>query len=154
MNLGLMETTELGIMLGTIFSVIIIWWYSRKQLNELKNQIWVSVYSDYTRRYADIIAKFPEKINEKDFEIQRLETKEYNRVMRAMRLYFDLCYEEYCLYYNYKKIDENLWLDWKEGIEVALSKKAFEDAWAIIHKDTVFSDDFDRFIQNIINKNK
>jgi hypothetical protein len=67
--------------------------------------------------------------------------------MRSMRLYFDLCYEEYCLYYKYKKIDENLWLDWKEGIEVALSKKAFKDAWAIIHTDTVFSGEFDTFIK-------
>ena len=74
--------------------------------------------------------------------------------MRAMRLYLDLCYEEYCLYYKYKKIDKNLWLDWKEGIEVALSKKAFKDAWTIIHKDTVFSDEFDKFILNIVNKNK
>ena len=68
MSLGSMETIEFGIMLGTFISVVVIWWYSRKQLNELKNEIWVSVYSDYTRRYADIIANFPENINENDFK--------------------------------------------------------------------------------------
>jgi len=137
-------------MVATILSVIVIWWYSRKQLGEIKNQIWVSIYSDYTRRYADIISEFPEEINKDDFEIKG--NKDYNKIMRQMRLYFDLCYEEYSLFNNYKKIDEELWRDWKEGIEAALSKKAFGDAWNIIHKDTTYSKKFDKFIQNIINK--
>lgn len=143
MSLG--TTIELGIMLGTIGSAYIIW----RQLTALKNQIWISMYSDYTRRYAEIIAKFPENINEPSFDIKP-GTPEFSGVMRAMRLYFDLCYEEHCLYYKYKKIDEELWLDWKEGIEYALSKKAFKNAWAIIHQDTKHSDSFDKFVQTTV----
>lgn len=148
-----MDVIQIIIMISTIVSIIIIWWYSYKQLREIKNQIWVSIYSDYTRRYSEIISNFPEDINEKDFKINP-GTEKYNKVMRAMRLYFDLCYEEYSLFYNYKKIDEKLWEDWKEGIEAALSKKAFQNAWKIIHQDTVYSNSFDKFIREIIDKNK
>ena len=70
--------------------------------------------------------------------------------MRIMRLYFDLCYEEYSLFYDYGKIEKKLWKDWKEGIEASLSKNAFQNAWVIIHKDTTYSDSFDEFIEKII----
>jgi len=153
MCLSLMEIFQIIITVGTIVSIIIVWRYSYKQLREIKNQTWVSIYSDYTQRYAEIISKFPENINEENFVIKS-GTDEYNNLMRAMRLYFDLCYEEYSLFNNYKKIDEELWEDWKEGIQTALSRKAFKDAWNIIHKDTVYSDSFDKFIQNIIDKDK
>ena len=138
-------------MVLTITSVIVIWYYSHKQLGKIKNQLWISIYSEYTRRYSDIISKFPEKINEDDFLINP-ETEEYNEIMRAVRLYFDLCYEEYSLYHTYKKIDKQLWDDWKEGIEAALNKRAFKDAWVVIHEDTVYSKPFDKYIQNIIDK--
>ncbi len=58
--------------------------------------MWIVIYSNYTRRYADIISKFPENINEDNFVINP-EADEYNEVMGAIRLYFDLCYEEYSL---------------------------------------------------------
>ena len=151
MCLSIMEIFQIIITVGTIVSIIIVWWFSYKQLREIKNQTWVSIYSDYTRRYSEITSKFPENINEEEFVIKS-GTEGYNNLMRAMRLYFDLCYEEYSLFNNYKKIDEELWENWKEGMEAALSKKAFKDAWNIINKDTVNSDSFDKFIQNIIDK--
>lgn len=153
MCLNLMDIIQIIIMVGTIVSIIVVWWYSYKQLREIKNQIWVSIYSGYTRRYSEIVSKFPENINEEDFELNP-GTEEYNKVMSAIRLYFDLCYEEYSLFNNYKKIDEKLWEDWKEGIEAALSIKAFKNAWHIIHKDTVYSNSFDKFIQETIGRNK
>lgn len=151
MPIEVVDAIEITIMTGTITSVIIIWYYSHKQLGEIKNQMWIVIYSNYTRRYADIISKFPENINEDNFVINP-GSDGYNEVMRTIRLYFDLCYEEYSLFHIYKKIDKQLWDDWEEGIEASLNKKAFKDSWVIIHKDTVYSTEFDKFIQNTIIK--
>ncbi len=137
------------IMGATLISILVVWFYSHRQLREVKNQVWVSIYSDYTKRYADITSKFPENINQDSYEVDPGK-EEYPEVMRAMRLYFDLCYEEYSLFHDHKKIDEGLWKDWKGGIEAALSKKAFRDSWDTIHADTVYSAEFDKFVNETI----
>ena len=125
-----------------------------RELKAISGQNWISIYSEYTKRYADIIRGFPENINEPNFSFDSLSKKVREKTMRSMRLYFDLCYEEYSLYNIYRKIDKKLWTDWKEGIESAVSKKSFQDAWKIIQNDTLFSEtgDFNRFINDIIAK--
>ena len=70
------------------------------------------------------------------------------------RLYFDLCYEEYSLRYRYKKINNKLWKDWDEGIRSALSKHAFKESWKIINQDTLYSNEFDEYINKIISREK
>lgn len=137
-----------------LFTVIIGLYLAYRELREMSNQRWISIYSEYTKRYSDIIKEFPENINEPSFSLDSLPSKKRAQTMRSMRLYFDLCYEEYSLYNTYKKIDEVIWKDWKEGIEAALSKKSFQEAWKVIEKDTLFSQtgDFNEFINELITK--
>lgn len=126
------------------------------ELRTMSHQNWISIYSDYTKRYAEIIRGFPERINEPDFSIKSLPPEKREETMRHIRLYFDLCYEEFSLYHTYKRIKEKLWKDWREGIEAAMSKKSFQDAWKQIREDTLFSKtgDFSRFIDEIINQSR
>ena len=49
--------------------------------------MWIVIYSNYTRRYADIISKFPENINEDNFVINP-EADEYNEVMGGNKIVF------------------------------------------------------------------
>jgi NH3-dependent NAD+ synthetase len=74
--------------------------------------------------------------------------------MRLMRLYFDLCYDEYSLYYTYKKLDEVLWKDWKKGIEATLGKKSFQEAWKKIEQTAGFSQNYNKFINEFFKANE
>jgi hypothetical protein len=47
-------------------------------------------------------------------------------------------------------IDSDTWSLWKSGIEAALSKTAFQQAWKIIEKDTSFGPDFQAFVDKSI----
>lgn len=120
-----------------------------EQLAAQNKQLITQQFSEYTKRYQDIIVNFPENINESTFKIELLEDELRNKLMRHMRLYFDLCFEEWLL--NEKNlIDQVIWFVWKDGIATALSKPAFIQAWHKILLDTKYGIDFENFVKSII----
>ena len=58
----------------------------------------LAFFSEYTKRYQDIILNFPENIIDDNFKFDSLSKVERDKTMRYMRVYFDLCSEEYFLY--------------------------------------------------------
>lgn len=104
-------------------------------------------FSDYTKRYQEIILNFPENINDKNFDYGSLDEKVYNKTMRYMRVYFDLCSEEYFL--NKKRyIDKEVWEEWKDGMKVAFNNKAFKTAWKKVTEHSIFYKEFKNFVNN------
>jgi hypothetical protein len=114
------------------------------QLRGLNDQAKLQTYGEYTRRYAEIAARFPEDVNSPGFELAG--RADYDIVMRAMRAYFDLCFEEWDLH-SKGLVDRRFWDTWKDGIETAMSKAAFRQAWPIVQMDTVFGEDFVAFLE-------
>ena len=96
---------------------------------------------------------FPENINESDFDIETISHKEIqDKTMRYMRAYYDLCFEEFDL--NKKGFfDKAMWCTWKNGMEVAFTKPAFQQAWKKIKGDTGYSKDFRQFVKQAMRKN-
>jgi hypothetical protein len=117
------------------------------QVRELKKQITLQNYSEYTRRYSEIVLRFPEDINEDTFILQGRE--DYNCVMRNMRVFFDLSFEEWDLY-DRRLIDCKSWRVWRGGIRTAMGKPAFQQAWRVIERDTRYGESFERFIESSI----
>jgi len=113
----------------------------------------LNFFADYTKRYQEIILNFPESINQKNFDIRKMPENDRNEVLKYMRVYFNLCSEEYDLYTN-NYISERVWKNWKEGIEFAFSKKAFVDAWYIIKLDTTYYSKFTILINDILKGGK
>lgn len=74
---------------------------NNQQLSTFNEQLKLNFFSDYTKRYQEIILHFPEDINEKDFDY-KLSLKEKDKTMRYMRAYFDLCSEEFYLNKKFK----------------------------------------------------
>src|ERR1035437_5873220 len=70
---------------------IVIIFIAYKQLKSLNSQLKLNFFTDYTKRYQEIILHFPENINRADFSFALLEKKEQDSTMRYMRVYFDLC---------------------------------------------------------------
>ena len=70
---------------------------------------------------------------------------DYDSVMRCMRLYYDLCFEEWSLN-RLKFLDSRIWLIWNEGMKVAFRKSAFRQGWTIILEASNYGEDFEQFV--------
>jgi hypothetical protein len=125
--------------LATAGGVWVVWYQTGKISKQLKLQN----FSDYTKRYQEIILHFPEDINSPQFVLAKRE--DYNITMRYMRAYFDICYEEWHL--NSRSLmDDETWSVWQSGMKTAFSKPAFKQAWEIVRKDSQFGSEFENFV--------
>lgn len=68
------------------------------------------MFAEYTRRYQDIFMNMPDDIYNGTAKID-------TRTKRHMRLYFDLCSEEFHLWQN-KEVPDEEWNLWVEGIQI------------------------------------
>ncbi len=139
--------------IAAVVGIIITTLSLRTSIDQFKKQLQLTVFSDYTKRYQEIILNFPESINQDDFDFNNLETGIKDKTLRYMRAYFDLCSEEYFLHKK-GNIDDDTWKEWKSGIEYAFSKTAFRNGWEIIKLDTGYYPDFVRFVEPLVRKQK
>jgi hypothetical protein len=127
---------------------------SIKQTELMNKQMRVSLFADYTKRYQEIMLNFPLNINEDDFDIKQLgekHPKRYDKTMRYMRVYFDLCSEEFFLNEE-GYLDEKVWIEWRSGIELTFKLSAFKSAWKIATANSQFYDDFAKWIDEDVLK--
>lgn len=88
----LQAITAIVSLLFTIISVRFVWY----QVRSVSRQLMIQNFSEYTRRYQQIILELPDNVNQDDFELDRPEmVPDRNRYMRQMRAYCDMCFEEY-----------------------------------------------------------
>jgi hypothetical protein len=120
-----------------------------QQIRALRKQLFLQTFSDYTKRYQEIILHFPEDINQSDFDLSSRNDR--SSVMRYMRAYYDLCFEEFHLF-RMRLIDQSVWESWREGMEVAFSKTAFQQSWDQIKTDTQYGDDFCALVEGAHNR--
>ena len=118
------------------------------QIRTMNKQLRLQLYADYTKRYQNITLNFPEDINARDFSFTG--RADYNQTMRNMRVYFDLCYEEWHLHHEMDLLPEELWQSWEPGIETALSKPAFQQAWVIVKDSSGYGDGFENFMDSLM----
>ncbi len=104
-------------------------------------------FFEHEKRYLEIFQRLPEDVYEPNFQMDGRD--DYNVTMRAMRTYFELCFELWCLN-DRKFIDADTWKMWQDRIETAFSKAAFRQAWRKIGKDTGYETKFDTFISALI----
>jgi hypothetical protein len=129
-----------------------VWFAWRAHCKQMRLQ----QFTDYTKRYQDIIRDFPEDVNEPEFVLDKDTGTEpgharFEKTMRAMRAYFDLCYEEWELH-DRKDIDEHTWAIWSGGMATAFKKPAFQQAWARVTRphDTDYGPRFKQFVDSLI----
>jgi hypothetical protein len=125
---------------------------------EYRKQKRFHLYSEYTKRYQEIIRDFPENVNEPEFDLYEKKGTEpgdarFEKTMRAMRMYFDLCFEEWSRHRR-NEIDADIWSTWKSGMETAFGKPAFQQAWKRITRphDTNYGHDFTKFVRVIMTR--
>lgn len=132
---------------ATIAGVIVVFF----QLRQLTTQIRLQHFADYTKRYQEIFLHLPEHVHEANFKL--VGQANYKRIMRYLRAYFDLTFEEW--YLNRKGlIDFETWSLWESGIKTALAKTALRQAWEIISADTNFGSEFKAFVDSRIHSRR
>ena len=115
------------------------------QINSFTKQLKLQNFTEYTRRYQEILLNLPENINSNNFELEKLDKEKKEKTLRYLRAYYDLCSEEFYLKNN-KYLDSKVWKLWELGMKSAFRKKAFVDAWALIQKDTYYYTEFENFV--------
>ena len=132
-------------------ALIVSFFSSRKQLQLLNEQLQLQFFADYTKRYQEILLNLPEQLYLPGSSLDQLSDSDKSRALRYLRAYFDLCSEE--LYWWKKgKVDTATWENWKEGIESALCKKPFREAWQLIAFDTFYYADFCNWMNATVEK--
>jgi hypothetical protein len=105
----------------------------------MRRQIRLTLYAEYTKRYQEIAYRFPLDIFNSEFTYKKHKDQE-EEILRNMRVYFDLCSEEYFLR---RKLEKKVWAEWEKGMKVAFECPAFKIAWERFN--TVNDDYFDEF---------
>jgi hypothetical protein len=139
------EWINLGTLIVAVLGVVLV----LRQIKKLSEQLLLQHFAEYTKRYQEIILHLPEDVNVASFVLDGRD--DYDRTMRYMRAYMDLCWEEWHLH-NRRLIDSETWGVWKCGMEAAFSKPAFQQAWKKIEADSAFGSDFGRFVAALIRR--
>ena len=109
-----------------------------KQNELMLKQSRFSLFAEYTRRYQDILLQMPRTVYSGEFKAEDMEAMKY------MRLYFDLCSEEYWLKQE-DMIPDKTWKIWLEGMQATLNRESFKAAWRCISGD--YDREFSRFFR-------
>lgn len=137
----------------TLITILVIVFFNSIQYWQMRKQLKNNFFAEYTKRYQEIVLHLPLDIYEDTFSFDKLEKKEREEILRYIRVYFDLCYEEYFLHKN-GNIDKKVWNDWREGICFAFSKRAFKEAWDKFYADSDFYKDFKKYVDSELITNK
>ena len=119
----------IGQIVGIIVAALAIWW----GLRGVRRQMWLSTFFDYTKRYAEIIDRLPPSVRVPgDFlKLSDLPPPERERILSALRQYFNLCSEEHYLA-EQRVLDRKTWGIWSTGIKDAFRNSVFRDGWALV----------------------
>ena len=129
-----METIEIiklivqaAIAIGVIVAMI--------KLQHQKRVSQLAFFAEYTKRLHKLMLHFPENWDE---------TSTLNdEQKRYLRVYFDLCCEQWFLYEN-EHIKSEFWEEWKQGMEFTFKQKTVSDYW---EKRKLFYPDFRKFVE-------
>ena len=142
---GLKASDWIAIVAGliTLAGVVVVF----LQLRSLNQQTRLQNFGEYTRRYQHIVLNFPEDINSQTFLLKG--RPDYDNVMRYMRAYYDLCFEEWYMH-DKELIEDDFWSVWIDGIKTAVSKPSFQQGWQVMKADTNYGPRFSKFIDELM----
>ena len=119
-------------------------------LKGVRTQIQASMFSDYTKRYAEVIdglpfgARSPSSVKSLD----DFDETEQQRIIGTVRRYLNLVSEEMYLAEE-KFIADSAWIIWKTGIQDTMRLSAFAEVWKTIRDEYDAYPEFQRFIEEL-----
>lgn len=98
---------------------------------QFAHQLQLSLFEKYTARYQHIMEIMPEYI----LNGSPLPEENDENAIRAIRLYIDLCSEEFYLHQN-KYLDETVWKEWKGGMKHMFSYPSVQSVFVDKYQKT------------------
>jgi hypothetical protein len=108
-------------------------------LRGLRDQLWLQTFSEYTRRYGDIVRELPSEARHPGgrFVFDDLSVDEQGRVLNVARAYLNLCSEEYFLHTR-GRIDNETWSIWRAGMVEVLRAPWIQTTWTMLKSEYGF----------------
>ncbi len=115
------------------------------QIRQIYKQMRLASLADYTKRYQDILLSLPSTYFTESFSFDRLSDEEREDIPKRMRVYFDLCSEEYFLHRE-GYIPAAVWKEWEQGILSNLGLKHVQFEWTDASSRTDIYGEFKKFL--------
>ena len=120
-------------------------------LRGIRDQLWLSTFSEYTARYSKVMEDVPFEARDPHgtFDLESLPIQERERVLGAVRKYANLCSEELYLH-QVGRIDKKTWGIWKTGIRDTMRTPCFRRGWELIRAEYEFYPGFREMMDEFI----
>jgi hypothetical protein len=121
------------------------------QLRGIQNQLWLQMFTEYTRRYSEVMAGIPFEASGigAPAELSTLEEDQRKAVIGGMRRYFNLCSEEFYLHQK-ERVDGETWGIWQSGIQASTRGPFFASSWRYLRAEYRFYPAFSKLIDGVI----
>ena len=108
-------------------------------LRGIREQLWLTTFNEYTRRYADIMEDLPFDARNPQalFDLDSLPAREREGVLKVVRKYANLCSEEMYLH-QIGRIDKKTWSIWATGIRDTMRTPCFRRGWKLMRHEYEF----------------
>lgn len=120
-------------------------------LRGVRDQLWVIVFTEYTKRYAETVSDLPSEARRPDgrFDLNQLSGPDRDRAYNAMRGYLNLCSEEFYLHKR-GRIDDETWEIWTLGIKDTMRPPWCRKTWEEIRGEYVYLKGFNEFMDDCL----
>lgn len=129
-----------GLLIGAVGLYAIFY-----QLRQSNLQQRLLLFTEYTQRFQSILRTAPDDLFQPNNGSQMNCSVEN---LRTIRLYLDLCSEEYHLH-QLGYIDEDVWENWKEGMDFLLRKTEIQNALDNVLQTSSHNASFRAFILDL-----
>jgi hypothetical protein len=118
-------------------------------LKSVRDQLRITIFLEYTKRYARIMQHMPFEAREPGghYRMASQSKDERRLILEAFREYLNMCSEEWWLH-DQGRIDQATWIIWKRGMQDTASFPSFRDAWDELRSEYYAYTDFQNFVNN------
>lgn len=150
--MNISDTIQFLMLIASTAAIIVSAWMSRAaikaSMDMVKEQNYIQMFAEYTKRYQDIIMSMPKSVYEENAVID-------DDVSRYMQLYFNLCSEEFDLK-SKDAISHDVWVKWLAGVRITMQHPIYQEAWQLVkgNYNVPFRNFFDEVIKEVNTNNK
>lgn len=126
---------------GTIVATLYV---SMREIQNVNKKVLMQTrkmfFAEYTKRYQEIIINMPDNVFAGTASIN-------DTTLKYMRLYYDLCSEEFHLYKE-GLVPEDVWKNWVEGMRTTTNLQLYRQCWDKLKFQ--YNKEFWRYFENNI----
>jgi len=138
------DLIQLLMLIASTVAIIVSAVMSRESISAsmkmVKEQNYIQMFAEYTKRYQEIIMTMPNLKDCSDY-------LNNHDVQKCMRLYFNLCSEEYDLHCK-DAISSDIWQKWLIGMQATMKQKEFLQSWE--KQSANYASDFSDFFNDSV----